>query len=91
MVKGIQEGGEGVVEEDQVLQWLLLMQERRWLLSHPEGKPGGQLPAFDNKPLQLHRGDKLVVVAVKGGDGGEDSPRQKWVGGIVADLHHFFV
>ena len=59
MVKGIQEGGEGVVEEvlQWMLQWLLLMQERRWLLSHPGGKPGGQLPAFDDEPLQLHRGD----------------------------------
>ena len=47
MVKEIQGGGEGVVEEDQVLQWLLLMQERMWLLSHPGGKPGDQLPAFD--------------------------------------------
>ena len=58
MVKGIQEGGEGVVEEvlQWMLQWLLLMQERRWLLSHPGGKPGGQLPAFDDEPLQLHRG-----------------------------------
>ena len=59
MVKGIQEGGEGVVEEvlQWMLQWLLLMQERRWLLSHPGGKPGGQLLAFDDEPLQLHRGD----------------------------------
>ena len=57
MVKEIQGGGEGVVEEDQVLQWLLLMQERMWLLSHPGGKPGGQLPAFDDEPLQLHHGD----------------------------------
>ena len=59
MVKGIQEGGEGVVEEvlQWMLQWPLLMQERWWLLSHPGGKPGGQLPAFDGEPLQLHRGD----------------------------------
>ena len=42
--------------EEWMLQWLLLMQERRWLLSHPGGKPGGQLPAFDDEPLQLHRG-----------------------------------
>ena len=39
------------------MQWLLLMQERLWLLSHPGGKPGGQLPAFDDEPLQLHHGD----------------------------------
>ena len=40
-----------------MLQWLLLLQERLWLLSHPGGKPGGQLPASDGEPLQLHRGD----------------------------------
>ena len=62
-----------------MLQWLLLLQERLWLLSHPGGKPGGQLPAFDDEPLQMHRGDggdaqgKVVVVAVKGGDGGDSS------------------
>ena len=57
MVKGIQEGGEGVVEEDQVVQWLLLMQERRWLLSHPEGKlnyPEGKLNYFQFSIIYAH-------------------------------------
>ena len=72
MVKGIQEGGEGIVEEDQVLQWLLqcllLMQERRWLLLHQGGKAGSQLPAVCGEPLQQHRddgGDAEVLIAAK--------------------------
>ena len=76
MVKGIQEVGEGVVEEEQsecsllqwLMQWHLLMQERRQLLPHKGGKPGSQLPAVCGEPLQQHRddgGDAEVLLPAK--------------------------